>query len=52
MTELIARSALYRTLLSGLEELDAEQIGDSIEALATHRVRGRSGRDHRVGVGG
>ena len=33
--ELIARSALYRTLVSGLEELDAEKIGDSIEALAT-----------------
>ncbi len=33
--ELIARSALYRTLVSGLEELDAASIGDSIEALAT-----------------
>jgi ATP-binding cassette subfamily B protein len=33
--ELIARSALYRTLVSGLEELDAEKVGDSIEALAT-----------------
>jgi len=33
--ELIARSALYRTLVSGLEELDATKIGDSIEALAT-----------------
>ena len=32
--ELFARSATYRTLLSGLEEEDAEQIGDSIEALA------------------
>ena len=32
--ELIARSAIYRTLLSGLEEEDAEQVGDSIEALA------------------
>lgn len=33
--ELIARSALYRTLVSGLEELDATKVGDSIEALAT-----------------
>jgi len=33
--ELIARSALYRTLVSGLEELDAGKVGDSIEALAT-----------------
>jgi ATP-binding cassette subfamily B protein len=32
--ELIARSALYRTLVSGLEEVDADAIGDSIEALA------------------
>jgi ATP-binding cassette subfamily B protein len=32
--ELIARSATYRTLLSGLEEEDAEEVGDSIEALA------------------
>jgi ATP-binding cassette subfamily B protein len=33
--DLIARSALYRTLVSGLEELDAESVGDSIEALAS-----------------
>ena len=33
--ELLARSPLYRTLLSGLEEEDAEQIGDRIEVLAT-----------------
>jgi ATP-binding cassette subfamily B protein len=33
--ELIARSALYRTLVSGLEELDAAKLGDSIEALST-----------------
>jgi ATP-binding cassette, subfamily B, bacterial len=32
--ELFASSATYRTLLSGLEEEDAEQVGDSIEALA------------------
>jgi ATP-binding cassette, subfamily B, bacterial len=33
--ELTARSSLYRTLVSGLEERDAATIGDSIEALAT-----------------
>ena len=33
--ELMVRSALYRTLVSGLEELDGAAIGDSIEALAT-----------------
>jgi ATP-binding cassette subfamily B protein len=33
--ELITRSAMYRTLVSGLEELDPAEIGDSIEALAT-----------------
>ncbi|HWF21648.1 MAG TPA: ABC transporter ATP-binding protein, partial [Acidimicrobiales bacterium] len=33
--ELFARSATYRTLLSGLEEEDKEKIGDSIEALAS-----------------
>ena len=38
------RSALYRTLLSGLEEEDAEPIGDSIEALADLEV-------DRIGVG-
>ncbi|HVC05796.1 MAG TPA: ABC transporter ATP-binding protein [Candidatus Acidoferrales bacterium] len=32
--ELAARSGLYRTLLSGLDEEEAEQAGDSIEALA------------------
>ena len=32
--ELLARSALYRSLLSGLEEEDAERIGDRIEVLA------------------
>jgi ATP-binding cassette subfamily B protein len=31
--ELMARSAVYRTLLSGLEEEQAEQVGDRIEAL-------------------
>ncbi len=32
--ELLQRSARYRTLLSGLEEEGAEQIGDRIESLA------------------
>ena len=32
--ELTARSALYRSLLSGLEDEPARQAGDSIEALA------------------
>jgi ATP-binding cassette subfamily B protein len=32
--ELLARSVLYRSLLSGLEEEDAEKIGDRIEILA------------------
>jgi ATP-binding cassette subfamily B protein len=34
-SELSARSAFYRTLLSGLEEEQAEAVGDRIEALAT-----------------
>ncbi len=34
-SELSDRSALYRTLVSGLEEGDAAKIGDTIEALAT-----------------
>jgi ATP-binding cassette subfamily B protein len=33
--ELVARSAVYRTLLSGLDEDAANQVGDRIEALAT-----------------
>jgi ATP-binding cassette subfamily B protein len=41
--ELVARSAVYRTLLSGLEEERAEQVGDSIEALATISAANRSG---------
>jgi ATP-binding cassette, subfamily B, bacterial len=32
--ELVERSPLYRSLLSGLEEEDAERIGDRIETLA------------------
>jgi ATP-binding cassette subfamily B protein len=31
--DLVARSATYRTLLSGLDEQQAEQVGDRIEAL-------------------
>ncbi len=33
--ELMAASALYRGLLSGLDDADAEKIGDRIEVLAT-----------------
>jgi ATP-binding cassette subfamily B protein len=33
--DLVARSPLYRSLLSGLEEQAAENIGDRIEVLAT-----------------
>jgi ATP-binding cassette subfamily B protein len=36
--DLMARSALYRSLLSGLDAEEAEQVGDSIEALATVSV--------------
>jgi ATP-binding cassette subfamily B protein len=36
--DLLATSPLYRELLSGLEEVDAEAIGDSIEALAEYGV--------------
>ncbi len=36
--DLLATSPLYRELLSGLEEQDAEAIGDSIEALAEYEV--------------
>jgi ATP-binding cassette subfamily B protein len=32
--ELMTRSAVYRTLLSGIEEEKTEKVGDSIEALA------------------
>ncbi len=46
--ELMARSALYRTLLSGLEEEEAEKIGDRIEALATMAADGDVARDHRL----
>ena len=33
--ELVERSAFYRTLLSGLEEKEADAVGDRIEVLAT-----------------
>lgn len=33
--ELVERSSLYRSLLTGLEEEDAERVGDRIEVLAT-----------------
>ncbi len=32
--DLVARSPLYRSLLSGLEDEDAQRVGDRIEALA------------------
>jgi ATP-binding cassette subfamily B protein len=35
--ELMEKSALYRSLLSGLEREDAEAVGDRIEVLATLR---------------
>jgi ATP-binding cassette, subfamily B, bacterial len=38
--ELIARSAVYRTLLTGFEEEVATQVGDRIEALATLAANG------------
>jgi len=41
--ELVERSALYRSLLSGLEEEDAEQVGDRIEVLATLGAPGEAG---------
>ncbi len=34
-SELVKRSAFYQTLLSGLDEEQAESVGDRIEALAT-----------------
>ena len=40
--ELVERSVLYRSLLSGLEEEDAEQIGDRIEVLATMGTPGEA----------
>jgi ATP-binding cassette subfamily B protein len=49
--ELFARSATYRTLLSGLEEEDAEKIGDSIEALAALSLAtGTDGGDGSAGT--
>ncbi|HEY2061729.1 MAG TPA: ABC transporter ATP-binding protein [Amycolatopsis sp.] len=33
--ELVARSALYRSLLTGLDEAAAEKVGDRIEVLST-----------------
>jgi ATP-binding cassette subfamily B protein len=42
--ELLASSATYRSLLSGLEEEEAEQAGDRIEKLAAVASAGRSGR--------
>ncbi len=41
--ELVARSAVYRTLLSGIEEDLAQDVGDSIELLAA--LESSSGED-------
>ena len=38
--ELLGRSPAYRTLLSGLDEEAAEEVGDRIEALATLAAAG------------
>ncbi|QRP43417.1 ABC transporter ATP-binding protein [Amycolatopsis sp. FDAARGOS 1241] len=50
--ELLERSALYRTLLTGLEEEAAERVGDRIEALTETGTtasawRGEQGDGHR-----
>ncbi len=53
--ELTATSPLYRALLSGLEEEDAEAIGDSIELLAEAGVTAAAwerGPDGQAGVDG
>ncbi len=42
--ELLERSPLYRTLLTGLDEEQAEEIGDRIEALATISTPGEAPR--------
>jgi ATP-binding cassette subfamily B protein len=41
--ELLASSATYRSLLSGLDEQEAEQVGDRIERLAAIASAGQSG---------
>jgi ATP-binding cassette subfamily B protein len=43
--ELLERSALYRSLLLGLDDEEAEAVGDSIEALAT--ITASAWRDDR-----
>ncbi|HEX4102104.1 MAG TPA: ABC transporter ATP-binding protein [Pseudonocardiaceae bacterium] len=51
--ELVTRSAIYRTLLSGLEEHRAEQVGDRIEALAMLSASGGAdGRTDSAWTGG
>ncbi len=51
--ELVTRSAIYRTLLSGLEEHHAEQVGDRIEALAMLSASGGAdGRTDSAWTGG
>ena len=41
--ELLARSAVYRTLLSGIEEDRTDQVGDRIDTLASIAARARLG---------
>ncbi|HWD03756.1 MAG TPA: ABC transporter ATP-binding protein [Amycolatopsis sp.] len=47
--ELVERSALYRTLLTGLEEEAAEQVGDRIEVLAATGTTASAWRGERNG---
>jgi ATP-binding cassette subfamily B protein len=47
LDELLERSALYRSLLLGLEDEEAEEVGDSIEALATMTATASAWRDDR-----
>ncbi|WP_326834464.1 ABC transporter ATP-binding protein [Amycolatopsis rhabdoformis] len=47
--ELLDRSALYRTLLTGLEEEAAERVGDRIEALTAAGTTASAWRGDRTG---
>ncbi|MEV6898572.1 ABC transporter ATP-binding protein [Amycolatopsis sp. NPDC051372] len=50
--ELVERSALYRTLLTGLEEEAAERVGDRIEALTVAGTTASAWRGERNGHNG
>ncbi|MFF4597972.1 ABC transporter ATP-binding protein [Amycolatopsis sp. NPDC001319] len=50
--ELLERSALYRTLLTGLEEEAAERVGDRIEALTVGGTTASAWRGERNGHNG